>query len=183
MTKIVIVGAGGLGSRIAEMLARPELELHIIDDDRVEAHNLRQGIFTQQHIGARKAEVVAFLVARKGGQATWDDHALTDSPDFTEYDLVVDALDNHASRALLHPERVNTYVVHVGVQSAHAGAVMWDEFAVPDEITPRGENPVCTRALGADIIRLTAAVAANIIDRFLATGEQVTKAVTTLGVW
>jgi sulfur-carrier protein adenylyltransferase/sulfurtransferase len=66
-SKILVVGAGGLGSAILPYLAAAGVgNLGIIDGDRIEASNLpRQVIYSESQIGSLKAEVAsAYLQSR-----------------------------------------------------------------------------------------------------------------------
>lgn len=60
-SRVVIIGAGGLGCPAAETLARAGVgHIHIIDDDRIEESNLqRQTLFTPSDLGQPKAQVAA----------------------------------------------------------------------------------------------------------------------------
>jgi len=60
-SRIVMVGAGGLGCPAAETLARAGVgNIHLIDDDVIEISNLqRQTLFLPQDLGQPKAEVAA----------------------------------------------------------------------------------------------------------------------------
>lgn len=60
-SRIVIVGAGGLGCPASETLARAGVgHIHLIDDDVIEISNLqRQTLFLPQDVGEPKAQVAA----------------------------------------------------------------------------------------------------------------------------
>ena len=60
-SRIVMVGAGGLGCPAAETLARAGVgNIHLIDDDVIEISNLqRQTLFFPQDLGQSKAQVAA----------------------------------------------------------------------------------------------------------------------------
>ena len=60
-SRIVIIGAGGLGCPAAETLARAGVgSIHLIDDDVIEISNLqRQTLFVPQDLGQPKAQVAA----------------------------------------------------------------------------------------------------------------------------
>jgi hypothetical protein len=60
--RVVLVGAGGVGARIAPLLVKhmvPGDALTIIDHDLVEMKNIRRQHFTRMDVGRAKAEVVA----------------------------------------------------------------------------------------------------------------------------
>ncbi|RUM72867.1 MAG: thiamine biosynthesis protein ThiF, partial [Sulfurovum sp.] len=62
--KIAIIGAGGLGSTLAQALGTSGIgEIHMIDFDTVSLHNIhRQIAFTLQDEGLNKAKTVCKLM-------------------------------------------------------------------------------------------------------------------------
>ena len=60
-SRVLIVGAGGLGTPSAQYLAGAGVgTIRIVDDDRIELSNLpRQLAFTEQEVGQFKADVLA----------------------------------------------------------------------------------------------------------------------------
>ena len=70
--RIVIVGVGALGTRVAELLVRAGArQLILIDDDTVEASNLpRQTLFTESDVGKKKAVVAAERLRAIDGKAS-----------------------------------------------------------------------------------------------------------------
>jgi molybdopterin/thiamine biosynthesis adenylyltransferase len=107
--RVVVVGAGGLGSPVALSLAAAGVGvLRIIDDDRVDLSNLqRQTLFRTRDLGRPKAEVAAerlravapaleveAVTERLDTSSAWD--LLEDA------DVVVDGSDNFATRFLVN---------------------------------------------------------------------------------
>jgi len=70
--KIVVVGCGGTGGFVAEGLCRilvnSNLDLLLIDHDRVEPHNLRRQSFFEGDVGKFKSQVLAERLARQYGR-------------------------------------------------------------------------------------------------------------------
>jgi hypothetical protein len=65
--RFVLIGAGSIGSRIAELLAAAgAAELVIVDSDVLEARNLRRHICGVEHLGRPKAEAVADVLRERG---------------------------------------------------------------------------------------------------------------------
>jgi molybdopterin-synthase adenylyltransferase len=107
--KVLVVGAGGLGSPVLLYLAAAGIgTLGIIDDDTVDISNLqRQIAHTSQGIGRPKVESAAASVrainpavsveAHKERLTAGNARALID-----RYDLVADGSDNFATRFLLN---------------------------------------------------------------------------------
>jgi len=67
--KIVVVGCGGTGGFVAEglcrILANNDLDILLIDHDRVEPHNLRRQNFFEGDVGKFKSQALAERLARQ----------------------------------------------------------------------------------------------------------------------
>lgn len=101
--KVLIVGAGGLGSSVLQILAGAGIgEIVIVDHDHVEVTNLhRQPLYGMDDIGAPKAEAArrALLRANPGIVVTARSERLTPSNAAAlvqEASIVIDAADNFA---------------------------------------------------------------------------------------
>jgi molybdopterin-synthase adenylyltransferase len=106
--RVLIVGAGGLGSPLALYLAAAGVgTIGLVDDDRVELSNLqRQIAHTTASIGALKATSAADAVRAINPGVTVRAHALRLDPDnaldlIGGYDIVCDGTDNFATRFLV----------------------------------------------------------------------------------
>ena len=67
-TQITICGAGALGSHLIDTLARQGAQrLKVIDQDRVEEHNIGTQLYDEGDIGAFKAEVMQARCFRATG--------------------------------------------------------------------------------------------------------------------
>ncbi|MGN0127216.1 ThiF family adenylyltransferase [Glutamicibacter soli] len=105
--RVLVIGAGGLGSPISSYLIAAGVgTLAVMDDDTVELSNLqRQIMHRQSDVGARKVDSVPRLAAQLNdqvqvvplGQRLTPDNALEL---FAGYDLVIDGSDNFATRYL-----------------------------------------------------------------------------------
>lgn len=109
--RVTIVGLGGLGSWLAELLTRAGVgTLRLIDDDRVDWTNLaRQAMYTQSHAQARTPKVAAASarLAEINSDVAIEPHQRRLTADnaaqlLGEADLLLDATDNWASRFLLN---------------------------------------------------------------------------------
>ena len=102
--RVAIVGAGGLGGFITDQLARLGIgELKIIDDDTFELSNLNRQLYAHNTtIGQYKADAAAERI--QSIQSLTDVLALrtifqeSESPLFTDTEVVVDCLDNAIGR-------------------------------------------------------------------------------------
>ncbi len=107
-SKIAVVGLGGLGGTVLELLARAGVgHLNLIDGDRFEDHNLnRQLLCTQDRLGTSKARAAAERACRINSSLTVEAHAefLTHQNArrlVSECHAVVDCLDNINSRFII----------------------------------------------------------------------------------
>jgi molybdopterin/thiamine biosynthesis adenylyltransferase len=106
--KVGIVGLGGIGSLVAEQLARIGIkDLILIDDDEVEASNLSRLLGAQvTDLGRKKVQVIRDHVAAIGVKSVVPiaDSALKQSVllELRDCDLIFGCVDNDRSRALLN---------------------------------------------------------------------------------
>lgn len=106
--RVLVVGAGGLGSPVLLYLAAAGVgTLGIVDDDGVSLSNLqRQIIHRTEDVGTPKTESAARAIAALNPHVAVEQHrtrlsVANASSLITGYDLVVDACDNFPTRFLL----------------------------------------------------------------------------------
>jgi adenylyltransferase/sulfurtransferase len=107
--RVLVIGAGGLGCPIMQYLVAAGVgHIGIADNDKVSLSNLhRQVVFGTEDIGLNKVDVVKskmFSLNKDVNIRTWNErwtqeHCMQYFPD---YDVVVDATDNFASRYLIN---------------------------------------------------------------------------------
>ena len=119
--KILVVGAGGLGSPLILYLAAAGIgHLGIIDFDKVEIHNLhRQILYTSVDIGKYKAELAYQRVMAINPEINctiYNKRLSTDNVAtiFHQYDIITDGTDNFPTRYLINDacvkyEKVNVF--------------------------------------------------------------------------
>jgi adenylyltransferase/sulfurtransferase len=107
--KVLLVGAGGLGSPLALYLAAAGIgTLGIVDHDRVELSNLhRQIAHPTAQVGMAKTESARISALALNPEITIHRHDLRIDPDnaagvIEGYDLVADGTDNFATRDAVH---------------------------------------------------------------------------------
>jgi sulfur-carrier protein adenylyltransferase/sulfurtransferase len=107
--KVLLIGAGGLGSPAALYLAAAGVgTLGIVDDDVVDDSNLqRQVLHTTDRIGAPKVESARAAITALNPEVTVIGHQTRLGKDnvlaiVREYDVILDGTDNFASRYLIN---------------------------------------------------------------------------------
>lgn len=107
-SRILVVGAGGLGSAILPYLAAAGVvHLGIIDGDRIEASNLpRQVIYTESQIGSLKAEMATSYLQSRYSQLRLITYTSflneTNASEIIQnFDLLIDATDDISTRYLM----------------------------------------------------------------------------------
>ena len=169
--RIVICGAGALGSQLADNLARHgAANLRVIDRDRVEEHNIGTQIFDRAEIGASKAETVAARVFRATGAEIESFNKTLNEVTVAKLlrgaDVVVDCLDNSAGRALLteYGRVHNLNCLHLGVNTDY-GEVKWNEdYLVPGDVAGVG---ACDTPLARNLLLLVVAVGSESLLQWL----------------
>ncbi|MGB0696258.1 MAG: HesA/MoeB/ThiF family protein [Rhodospirillaceae bacterium] len=108
-SKVLVIGAGGLGSPLVTYLAAAGVgTIGVVDDDRVEASNLqRQILHGTADLGRPKVDSAADRVAALNKDVTLIRHPLRLSADTAEaliapYDVIADGSDNFATRFLVN---------------------------------------------------------------------------------
>ena len=107
--RVLIVGAGGLGSPLALYLAAAGVgQLGIVDDDQVSLSNLqRQILFATADVGTPKVEAAARHLAKLNSGVAVVTHGVRLAAEnvqtlIADYDIVADGSDNFETRFLLN---------------------------------------------------------------------------------
>ncbi|HEY7168159.1 MAG TPA: HesA/MoeB/ThiF family protein [Candidatus Binatia bacterium] len=123
--RVLVIGAGGLGSPAAFYLAAAGIgKLGLIDPDRVELSNLqRQILHSTAEIGSPKVESAAAKLNRLNPEVEMQVHPLRLEEDNAAeilhgYDFIVDGSDNFPTKFL-----VNDTAIRLGIPFSHAGIV------------------------------------------------------------
>ena len=107
-SRVLLIGAGGLGSPMAMYLAAAGVgTIGIIDDDTVSLSNLqRQIVHDTDQVGVPKVDSARATIARLNPHVTIEAHPIRLTPDnaldiISRYDIVADGSDNFATRYLV----------------------------------------------------------------------------------
>ena len=176
--RVVFCGVGALGSSAVLLCRNFEIELRLVDFDRVESKNLLAQFFVKQSVGKNKAEALKLqlfnfwgvraeaLPVRLSAQNT--DSLLGDA------DLIVDCFDNWASRTLLcdYARAHGKALLHAAVAAdGSCGLVRWDERFVADQEDAEGQ-PTCEGGEHLPLIGLLGAALSRAIQDFVSRGER-----------
>jgi molybdopterin/thiamine biosynthesis adenylyltransferase len=115
--KVLLLGAGGLGSPTALYLAAAGVgTLGIVDDDVVDLSNLqRQVIHSTDRVGVPKVDSAEQTITALNPDVNVQKYAVRLGPEnimdiLPDYDIVVDGLDNFPSRYLLNDASVRLQI-------------------------------------------------------------------------
>ncbi|HYV68456.1 MAG TPA: molybdopterin-synthase adenylyltransferase MoeB [Myxococcales bacterium] len=144
--KVLLIGAGGLGSPAGLYLAAAGVgRLGIVDDDVVDESNLqRQVLHDTERVGMAKTESARATIRKLNPDVTVDEHRVRLDRDnaldlFRQYDLIIDGSDNFGTRYL-----VNDACVLLGKPNVHGSIFRFDGQATT--FIPGGGRP-CYRCL------------------------------------
>jgi len=170
--KIVIVGAGGLGSSLAFALGASGIkEIHMVDFDDVSIHNIhRQIAFKTSDVGKNKAIINTKLIesrcpfvkaiAHKCDFNTWCKKNI-------EVDLIIDATDNLPTRG-----DINTYAksknlpwIYGSVEAFNGQVCFFEDSSFNDVFKISNQTPA---GITTPIVMHIASLQANLALRYLA---------------
>lgn len=109
---ILVIGAGGNGSRMVSKLAQihsalkmldhPGLNVTLIDDDVVEKHNVGRQMFSKADVGKPKSVVCIERINRFFG-TNWNGYysRINDASDLLN-NIIITCVDNNACRKIVH---------------------------------------------------------------------------------
>ena len=126
-TSVLLVGVGGVGSPLAQMLHRSGLgKLTLVDGDRVQTTDLhRQILYTDEDVqqGLPKVRAARRALESQGGRCVVETHEGNLTPRnaldlFKGHDVVIDATDHVAVRSLIQKASLQT-----GIGWIHSAAI------------------------------------------------------------
>jgi len=108
-SKVLIIGAGGLGSPVAEFLSRAGVgSIGVVDDDRVSLSNLhRQSLYNTSDIGKFKVKIAKDKIKKINPNTKVTIYKIRLNNDnfkkiINDYDYIVDGSDNFKTKFLLN---------------------------------------------------------------------------------
>jgi molybdopterin/thiamine biosynthesis adenylyltransferase len=172
--RVTLCGVGAVGSNLADNLVRQGVaNLRAIDKDRVEEHNVSTQSYGEADVGVWKVEALRnrlFKVAGVEIDAVRKELTGQNAKLLGDCDLVVDALDNSASRQLVQETARASGVpcLHVGLYEDYC-EVIWDQrYRVPKDVA----GDVCDYPLARNLALLAVVIASEQILKFVGAGER-----------
>ncbi|MBI4096082.1 MAG: ThiF family adenylyltransferase [DPANN group archaeon] len=121
--KVLLIGAGALGNFVGQGLAALGFNLvDILDFDTIETTNLNRQLLFYESVGQQKAKVLADRCAAiRGKDARYEgiNEKFGEGFGIKEYDLVIDCVDNFATRALISKKCVESKIPLVSAGTSH----------------------------------------------------------------
>ena len=160
-SKVLCIGAGGLGSPSALYLAAAGIgTIGIIDDDVVDSSNLqRQVLHRTDRLGMPKVESAALTLTGLNSDVNVVPHQLRLNSENAEdvikdYDLVVDGADNFQTRYLLNDValKLGKPVIHASIYRFEGQLTVFNADGLPcyrclyPEPPPPDQAPSCAEA-------------------------------------
>ena len=173
--RVTICGAGALGSHLADNLARQGVRnLRVIDDDRIEEHNVSTQLYGAAEVGAPKVDVLRnrlFRTTEIELEAT--KKRLTERNArslLKESDIVVDTFDNSESRRFVQQycRDSTTECLHIGLYADYCEAIWDDHYRVPNDV----DGDVCEYPLARNLVLFAVALGSELLVRRLMDGQR-----------
>lgn len=138
--RIVIIGAGGIGSWTALVLAKMGCsDLTIFDDDNIEPQNVGCQFYVEKEIGDQKVTTLAGRVTETTGVVctAQPEQVTAENVDYLKrFDYVIGAVDNIETRKLIFDGLKGTNVTYIdGRMSAEIVQVFTTRMNNPESIT------------------------------------------------
>ena len=171
--KVLIVGVGGLGCPIALYLTSAGVgHIGLIDNDVVSIHNLhRQVLYDEADIGQPKATCALHHLRPKNSDIELIAYPMRLTQEnaealISEYDIVVDGCDNHATRYLISDicERLGKPYVYaaIGAFQGQVGIFCYEQEAPTYRTLFPDEKTMCSLEAEKGVVGTTPAIVGSI---------------------
>lgn len=178
-TPFYFAGCGAVGSNMLDNLVRQGAKnLHVIDFDRVDGHNVGTQTYSRRDQGQLKTAalkrnvfndlgIIVNEIPRKLEPGNIDSFLKVKD----QKAIFIDGFDNTEARSLIkdYCSRQGLDCLHIGLYQDYAEIVWNADYSVPKNSSALA---VCEYPLARNIIIMAVAVASEAIMKFLATGER-----------
>jgi adenylyltransferase/sulfurtransferase len=172
--KVLIVGVGGLGCPIALYLTSAGVgHIGLIDNDVVSIHNLhRQVLYDEADIGQPKATCALHHLRPKNSDIELIAYPMRLTKEnaealISEYDIVVDGCDNHATRYLISDicERLGKPYVYAAISAfqGQVGILCYELEAPTYRTLFPDEKAMCSLEAEKGVVGTTPAIVGSIV--------------------
>lgn len=172
--KVLIVGVGGLGCPIALYLTSAGVgHIGLIDNDVMSIHNLhRQVLYDEADIGQPKATCALHHLRSKNSDIELIAYPMRLTKEnaealISEYDIVVDGCDNHATRYLISDicERLGKPYVYAAISAfqGQAGILCYEQEAPTYRTLFPDEKAMCSLEAEKGVVGTTPAIVGSIV--------------------
>jgi len=175
-TRLVICGAGAVGSNLVDNLVRQGFRrVTVVDFDRIESHNVGSQTYAVGDAGAFKVDVLqaeVFRAVEVEIEAIRQRLTIRNVARLlAQADLVVDGFDNHESRALVtaHCRERGIPCLHVGFSADYAEVIWNPGYRVPND-PAGGETDVCDYPLARNLVQFAVALTSEALVRYVLEG-------------
>lgn len=124
--KVMLVGAGSIGSHTATTLARLGVSMVVVDMDILEEHNLGNQEYSRKHLGMTKVKALEKIVKDIRDVDFEGVHSLIEEVDISKYDvdMILGAIDSIGSRYYLNAVAISSGKTYIdaGIEG-YAGSV------------------------------------------------------------
>jgi hypothetical protein len=173
--KILICGAGALGSWLSTYLAVDTRDAHkitVLDRDIAEERNIRAGTqnYLREQIGLSKVESLQFNIHKffnRKVEIIHNDFFRAFYGTTLPYDIVVDCFDNKEAREAtsFYADREKTAILHVGFSPTFTWSVLWDKgYEAPEDA--KGLD-ICELPGASSFVHMVAAIGSLVVQEYL----------------
>lgn len=180
---IVVCGCGAVGSNLIYNMVKQGFEtISVIDNDKIEKHNIGNQTWGMREIQGKKVQVMkAQAFASTGIAINPIDKELNESNVkklLPKGSLIVDGFDTYKSRGVItdYCNENNIDCIHIGL-SEHYAEVVWNEKYVIPKVEKKGVD-VCEYPLSRNIAMFADIIGIESIIRFIAKGEKKSYSIT-----
>ena len=201
--KILILGAGAMGSNIAANLSadlKNESEITVLDFDTVEERNVQAGtqFYMPEQVGMSKVEALQYNIYKWFGKEIktinqkltriWDLGPIIGGPyvgsngervlstgNTESPNLVIDCFDNYSARKLIQDylSDWNIALLHCGFSPQMTFEIKWAENYKVPENSPEGSRDICEMPGAKAFITRVASLGATSAREFIVDGNKI----------
>jgi len=174
--KIIVCGAGAIGSNLVDNMVRQGFrKITVIDDDRVESHNIHTQIWNKRDAGILKVQALKNNVFNSM-QVSIEAQKLRLTEEtvpklLSKGSIVIDGFDNSDSRKIVSEYCRNNGIecLHVGLYENYAEIIWNERYIIQDDAQAAD---VCEYPLARNVILLAISVATEVLIRFISQGRK-----------